>query len=61
MKINRHLGALLVFMGAFLTALNLTRLVPTNPDYEASWTTVCIALFLAIAGWITIACGKATR
>lgn len=38
-----------IFAGGFLAALNVSRLVHTNTNYEASWLNVALAVSFAAA------------
>lgn len=38
----------MVFGSGFVAALNMSRLVSTNPDYDAAWWKVGLAVALAI-------------
>ena len=41
-------ASFICFMAGFVVCANLSRLMPTNPNYEAGYGTVAIALFMAI-------------
>lgn len=41
---------LMIFGGGFVSALNLSLLIDTNPAYEAAWWKVILACCIAIAG-----------
>ena len=43
-----------LFLSAMVATLNMTVLLPTNPDYEASWSKVCFSTVFA-ALWAAIA------
>jgi len=43
-------GCLMIFWGAFVAGLNMTRLLPTNDAYGSSWFKVSVALSLAALG-----------
>lgn len=49
--------ASLVFLAGAVVSNNMSRLVPTNPAYRASWGKVAFAAFLAVAfagaAWLT--------
>ncbi len=46
---TKFVGAMLmVFSAGFVCAMNLSRLLPTNPSYEANWFKVGFTLFLAV-------------
>ena len=47
-------GGIMTFMGGFVASANLSRLVPTNPAYEAAWWKVMLALLIAVAGIIVL-------
>ena len=47
---KRFVGFLLTFLGGVVVALNLSLLLPRNPDYEASWLNVCVATAIAVNG-----------
>ena len=37
-----------IFSGGVVTAVNLSLLMPLNPNYEASWLNVILAITLAL-------------
>lgn len=39
---------LMIFLAGVVAAINLTDLIPTNPNYEASWFKFTTAVFLGI-------------
>lgn len=46
---SRYAAAAMCFMSGFVVCANLSRLVGTNPNYDASYGTVAIAVFIAVA------------
>jgi len=42
-----YIYMILVFLSGFVVAMNIAVMYGTSPDYEASWTKVGVALFLA--------------
>ena len=41
-------SSLAPFMGGVVVAINLTQLIPTNIEYEASWWKVAVAVGLSL-------------
>jgi len=49
---NLILGFLMGFGGGFVVALNLSLLIPPDPDYHASWDKVIIGCCIAVFGML---------
>ena len=45
---NRISACALCFLSGFIVCANLSRLVPTNGEYEASFTTAAIAFCIGL-------------
>lgn len=51
---NAVMGFLMTFLAGFVAALNIDLLIPTNPDYHASWVKVGVCVVVAVAGAVLI-------
>ena len=48
--ITKTISVILIFMGGFLSAIQLTGLVNQNPGYNHTWLKFHLSIFIALAG-----------
>lgn len=58
MGLTKMMGWFLTLVASIVATANIGRLIPTNPEYHASWVKVAVCIALIIWGWAIVRYSK---